>query len=387
MAFKSSQPWYDQPAALRHLRLTAGYQAAGHGMAALAGFLWLYRSGLGISAVRWLIPAAVALLWVHVVLRRYLDLNHPPGLVRLFPALGVPNTITLGRGCLTAMLAGFLGLPAPSPDFALPGLEWIPGLLYLTTAIADFVDGRVARQTGRETRLGKRLDVEMDALGILVAGLLGIYWGRLPAVYLLAGLAYYGFRFGIRYRRRRCQTVRNLIPRPLARIAAGLNMGFLAVALLPLFSTRILKISAIFFMLPLVGGFIWDWLIVSDSLSHQLSQHLRKKLQTQTDRLLSILRVLVLTSGIPILTDLYRSQTIAVTLCVFLLWGMLVVGCLGRTAAIAAGLGLAHLITVNGSSMALWVTFCCTLTFIILGTGKFSLWQPEIKWLNAKSAI
>jgi CDP-diacylglycerol---glycerol-3-phosphate 3-phosphatidyltransferase len=118
-----------------------------------------------------------------------------------FPTLGAAIWITLLRGAAVVALAGFLPLavlPAPLRPEPWSGRR---GLIYLGIALADLLDGFVARRLHRQTPLGRRLDVETDAAGLLVALLVAVSLDRLPAFTLLVGLAYYLFCFGIRRRR------------------------------------------------------------------------------------------------------------------------------------------------------------------------------------------
>ena len=110
----------------------------------------------------------------------------------LLPSLGYANTITLLRGLLACMLAGFLFAPQPAG-----WLAWVPALLYTLERLVDFADGYVARITRRETKLGEILDIEFDGLGILIAIALGVQYGKLPPWYLLLGLARQLFVLGM----------------------------------------------------------------------------------------------------------------------------------------------------------------------------------------------
>ena len=94
------------------------------------------------------------------------------------------------------LLAGFVFLPQPSG-----GLAWLPALLYTLAIMADYLDGYFARLTHHATVLGEILDIEFDALGILMATSLAVHYGQLPWWYLPIGLSRYLFLFGIWWRR------------------------------------------------------------------------------------------------------------------------------------------------------------------------------------------
>ncbi len=55
--------------------------------------------------------------------------------------------------------------------------------------MVDLLDGYVARVTRRESRLGAILDMEFDGLGILIASAVAVQYDKIPAWYLLLGVA------------------------------------------------------------------------------------------------------------------------------------------------------------------------------------------------------
>jgi len=84
------------------------------------------------------------------------------------------NLVTLIRGLLLGLLAGFIFLPQPEGLFV-----WIPGLLYGGSLGGDFLDGYVARHLDIETVLGAKLDMELDSLGVLIASLVAYSYGMI----------------------------------------------------------------------------------------------------------------------------------------------------------------------------------------------------------------
>lgn len=182
---------------------------------------------------------------------------------QLFSTLRAANWITLLRAGAIVALAGFLPLAMQSQRLEISnGLTWAPGLIYLGISLADLCDGFVARRQGKETELGKRLDIETDAAGLLVASLLAVALGQLPTIYLLVGLAYYSFILGIRLRQEKTLPVIALRSRPYSRIIAGCQMGLVGMVLLPIFNPPFTFVAAYIFMTPLLLGFFRDWLVV-----------------------------------------------------------------------------------------------------------------------------
>lgn len=82
--------------------------------------------------------------------------------------MNLPNAITLGRILATPVIA-----------FLIISVGWLPRfsawVLFLVAAITDYFDGKLARERGAVTNLGKQLDPIADKL-LLVATLLPTYW-------------------------------------------------------------------------------------------------------------------------------------------------------------------------------------------------------------------
>jgi CDP-diacylglycerol--glycerol-3-phosphate 3-phosphatidyltransferase len=172
--------------------------------------------------------------------------------------LGAATHLTLLRGLLVSLAAGF----APVPPVG--AVRWLPALLYAAAAVSDRLDGIIARRLGQTTALGARLDEAMDALGLLAASIVAVSWGRLPPWYLLVGATYYLYRSAIWLRRRLELPVHleRLKRRQLTRIFAGLQMTLVSVALAPLLPHALTAIAATLLMLPTLMFFARDWLIV-----------------------------------------------------------------------------------------------------------------------------
>ena len=177
-------------------------------------------------------------------------------------ALGISTHLTLLRGLLVSLVAGF-ALVTPEGR-----IRWLPGLLYTVAALSDRYDGVLARRLGQVTAFGARLDVAMDGLGLLVAPLVAVIWRRLPPWYLLVGVAYYLFHGGIALRRRWGLPVHvdRLRPSRVTRFFAGIQMTLVAVALFPVFGLRTTTVAATLLMLPTLVFFTRDWLMVTGGL-------------------------------------------------------------------------------------------------------------------------
>lgn len=234
------------------------------GLLALAGLLllggaWLLGRRVDVaSARRWLVVTATGCVYVLGIT----GYRHGWAGGEPTSALGLATGITLLRGLLYAAVAGFLLVPPTDPV-----VRWLPGLVYGLGAVLDFVDGRVARRWGRETGIGARLDLAFDTMGFLVAPLVGVAWGRLPVVYLTLSAARYVFRGGLWWRRWRGRSIYGLPESPLRRRLAAGQMGLITVALLPALPTAVVHPAATLALLPSIGLFLRDWLVVSGRVS------------------------------------------------------------------------------------------------------------------------
>jgi len=234
------------------------------GMMVAGGFLLLGLAWEPRLATLWVVLPALALGYQSGVLKHNLGQNYRAGETALLPELGWGNRLTLLRSLLVAAMMGFLVLPKP------PGwLVWLPGILYTLSDAADFFDGYVARVTNHATRLGETLDMSFDGLGVLAASVLVVQYGQAPVWYLLVGGARYLFLAGMAVRTRLGRPNYPLPPSLSRRVFAGLQMGFLAAILLPVFSPPGTLIAAGLFGLPLLVGFARDWLYVSGVLTPQ----------------------------------------------------------------------------------------------------------------------
>jgi CDP-diacylglycerol--glycerol-3-phosphate 3-phosphatidyltransferase len=196
------------------------------------------------------------------LLRMGLPLNYHPRKTIFYTDLGLATWLTIIRAMLVALLAGYLFQPWPQSRIFPGQPSWAPGIIYIAASILDYLDGLVARMGHHESRLGAYLDINIDALGLLVAPLLAVCYGQLPIAYLSVSASYYLFLIGIRLRKIYSKPVFELTPYPVARVIAGFQMGLVGTALLPVFSPQTTILAAYVFMIPLLMGFLRDWCFV-----------------------------------------------------------------------------------------------------------------------------
>jgi len=176
---------------------------------------------------------------------------------------GLANTLTLVRGALYAVVAGFVVVP---PDTR---LVWVPALAYGSGVVLDKLDGTVARTVGQTTALGKRLDMTFDTFGFVAAPLVAVLWGQLPVWYLSLSAARYVYRGGLAWRRHRGRPLFDGPDSDLGRYLAGMQMVFLTAALTPAVPTAFVRSVAPVVLAPSLLVFARDFLIVTGRLSLQ----------------------------------------------------------------------------------------------------------------------
>ncbi len=236
-------------------RQSRGVAFAGGAVILCFGLVW------GASQPRWLLGSLSVWAYCLWLLFRHLEENRGQGDVGPRASIGLATAVTLVRGALLAVAAGFLFVP-----MATGWGEWVPAVTYSLASILDHVDGRVARALQRTTRLGETLDMELDAAGILIASALAIHYGKLPVWYLAIGLARYAFVAGLWWRRRRGLRTEPLDPSSTRRLLAGVQMGFLSVSLWPPVAAELTGLLAPGFGGITLAMFLRDWLQVSARL-------------------------------------------------------------------------------------------------------------------------
>jgi len=176
---------------------------------------------------------------------------------------GLANTLTLLRGGLYAVVAGFLVVPPETT------LAWVPAVCYGSGVVLDKLDGTVARTVGEQTPLGARLDMAFDTFGFVIAPLLAVLWGQLPVWYLSIAVARYVYLGGIRWRQLRGLPVGERPDSDLGKYLAGGQMVFLTAALAPAVPTDLVFTLAPIVLVPSLAVFARDFLVVSGRLPRE----------------------------------------------------------------------------------------------------------------------
>jgi len=358
------------------LRLTAALGAS---------LVLLFYAGLSVvridhlelvSANQWLLQAGLTWGWVCWQLWQRRDLNRPHSQAPLYPNLGLANRLTLLRGGLIALAAGFLWQPSLEGVFL-----WLPGLLYGLSAVLDRVDGFVARKSRRTSLLGSQLDMAFDALGLLVAPLLAVGLGKLHWSYLLLSVAFYIFQLAFWLRVRRGLPVYPMLPSMLRRALAGFQMGVVALVLLPIFEAQVTRTLGLAFMLPVLIGFGVDWLVVTGRIR---GTSLFTRFQFFSETFLQpALRLLMVVALVAVCNQIESALTSGIFLFGLSLGAVLVLtGLGGRLGALLILLLLAAQYPNTSLTLTAYLLLFSGTGVLLLGTGRFSPWQGDAAWIN-----
>ncbi|HHY57162.1 MAG TPA: CDP-alcohol phosphatidyltransferase family protein [Chloroflexi bacterium] len=333
------------------------------------------------AALRWLTLASATMAVQMVVLWWALRFNHPPTGAALFTDLGIANSMTLTRGLLTCLMAGFLFGPAPQG-----WLAWAPAVLYMTERVIDFFDGFVARYTRRETKLGSILDMEFDGLGILIAVGIAIQLDHLPLWYLILGLGRQLFIFGIWVRQRLGWPVFDLPPSDHRRLIAGFQTGFISIILWPTWTTEVAMAAAWLFAVPLLFSFGRDWLVVSATLDAASPgyQRVRQRAKLIFEQWLPPLVRLLGAALVGWMIVQGASLTGGLAWLAALAAVLLLLGALGRAAALVLAFVAAFSAVQIGLRLDNALLLLCAVYILHLGSGRLAAWTPEEYYLHTK---
>jgi CDP-diacylglycerol--glycerol-3-phosphate 3-phosphatidyltransferase len=359
-----------------------------YAMSLAAGYALLSVTWHPAYVWRWAVLAGSGLVYGLWLLGRGLKDNHRQGEALVLPTLGAGNAVTLLRGLLLGLLAGFLFAPRP-----FSWLAWAPALLYSLAIVADYLDGYLARVTHHATLLGATLDMEFDALGMLVATILAVGYGQMPVWYLLPGLARYLFVFGMAWRRRQGKPVYPLVHRPSRRMMAGFQMSFTSVLLWPLFSPPATTLAGVVFTLPFMAGFIEDWLEVSGRIgpaSHRYRAAKRLATVVGTMWLPLLLRLALVAvvlgsaiAGMGSASSPWTGSILGPVAAVAAV--MLALGAVGRLAALGLLVATCSAILARGLDAGNGLALVCAIALMLLGSGAYSIWRPEDALLSRRA--
>ena len=162
-------------------RLSRGeiIQAGVGGCAVVSIAALLVRTALWLGSIY---PfKAAAAFGVMALLAALVRDEHP------FPRFGPANVVTMVRAMLVALIAGAIG------ETVRGDLAAAIVIVIAVIAVFDGVDGWLARRTGMASPFGARIDMETDAVLILVASVLVWQEGKAGVWVLTGGVLRYAF--------------------------------------------------------------------------------------------------------------------------------------------------------------------------------------------------
>lgn len=341
------------------------------------------------KALQWGLQSGLIWLWVLSRVHQQLELNRASVQQAVYDHLGWANRLTILRGFLIALCGGFIFQSNLSKIILI-----LPALSYFFAAIIDRIDGYIARKSRQESLLGTKLDIEYDALGLLIAPILAVWIGQIHWTYLSVSLAYYLFQWGLYWRKRQELPVFQLPVNMSRRAIAGFQMGFLAVVLWPILAPPATIVAGAAFMLPLLIGFLIDWLTVSGRLN--LDSDKSKAFFAQTHILIHnillpalrimILALLLLTLGSnavfsSLVNGIEFGNLIQIVILLFPAL-MILFGLNGRLFAVILSCLLAWFYLSYPMQIHDALLLAAVIWIMQLGTGKYSLWLWDDKWVN-----
>lgn len=168
--------WHWPDAPLRGSALVTSIVA----LAALAALSWFAQAALPVSAR---VPVVASGVFAAVMFVSIGGLGgyHP------FDRFGPANQVSTARAALVALAASL------AFEEALPLVAAAASAAALAAASLDWLDGRLARQSGMASAFGARFDLEIDALLIMVLAVLAWRHGKAGPWVLLSGLLRYFF--------------------------------------------------------------------------------------------------------------------------------------------------------------------------------------------------
>lgn len=344
------------------------------------GFQLFYRVWETAFALRWLALAALSLAVLLRFLWRNLALNHRPADKTLLPAFGWGTLLSLLRLLSLVFLSGFLLIPLP------PGwLAWLPVMLNLVANFSDFLDGYLARITNHVTRLGQKLDLDLDGLGLLVATFLAYRYGKVPWWFLSVGVTRYVFLFGLWWRERQNLPIFELSPSWARRAFAGVQMGFATAMLVPVFSPPETTVAATLFMLPFLSNFLADWWQVSGRI--ELANTWRT-IWSRAWRRLShwgAFGLRILAVGLLFARWIVNPLSLLFTSIELLIAASLLLGAAGRLAAMLLLLETGFRLALIAPGVLDWMLIVGGTALLFLGSGAYSIWRPEESWIRHRA--
>lgn len=339
------------------------------------GLVYALELRIGLAA-QWLIVSTSiwSLIWYACWTRR--TLNTGASGYPVYTKLGWANRISILRGAFIAAIGGFLLLFTTQSS-----IIWIAAFLYTCAAIFDRIDGFIARKTQHISIFGTEMDTYVDALGLFIAPILAIQYGKVHPLYILAAIAFYLFQLGLSNRRQRGLPTFPLHESKLRRTLAGFQMGFIAFALWPPFNASITQATSLAFLAPLLLGFLFDWFVVSGVITPntRAMRSLMDRIQAQSQRYLQPLLRLAL-AALLFEMALLGDYSLVMTAAFAATGALIVIGFLSALVSVGVLILLATLPIADQPFLSTVIVWLCAL-ICLLGAGRFALFDWDDRWV------
>ncbi len=352
------------------------------GLTALGLYLRLHLSLM--HTLLWLGMSGIIGFYILSYLYVHLPDHRGPGDLIPRSQLGPGTLLSLAGGWCLAAMGGFMLLPRPQGLLA-----WLPAILFLAALLADLLDGIIARRTGLVTQLGADLDMTLDGLGVLLASTLAVIWGQWPFWFIIVGLARYLFLAGLAWRQRRGLPVQPLEDSVIRRLLAGLQRGFLWVALWPVLPPWLTTATGLAFVIPFLVNFTYDWLVAStviDDRDPDFRAILARWQRFAYGPGALVIRIITGLGLWVVWGQAWRQGRMIPWhgASVWVLGGailsvLLLVGIAPRLVAVMLYGPVVWLLLTGVSFWPALFTFYGLTGIILLGPGPYALWQPEVR--------
>ena len=297
--------------------------------------------------------------------------DEPNATATLSPRLGMGTAVTLLRVSCLSLLSGYLLSPPTSTQL------WHLAALYAAIGAGDWLDGFLARRTHHETRLGELLDVRVDIVGMLVAPVVAVTVGRLPVWYLLLSFAALIFHAALALRRAlgRPYYEDRLRPSAHTRTFAGYQMALIAAAFVPLLHAEVVRVVATLFMVPSLAAFLRDWCVATGQLvpGTQIYRRFIELLISGVRNVTPVLLRPIFAMAAVRLTSAQESLGALWVICTFAVL-------MGFVPRLFAFFGLVMVGLAPSGTLSELVLVTTGSSILLLGSGYFSLYQPEERW-------
>ncbi|NMD31045.1 MAG: hypothetical protein GYA80_04940 [Chloroflexi bacterium] len=320
-------------------------------------------------ATYWAIGALLFVAYPLVILRNYLRYHRPSLDVKRYPRLGRVIWMAMLRGLLLAFLAGFA--------FSGPGegwLRWLPGIFMFTSVGLGLLCDWLNREACQVSILERTLRTHLWAMGFLVGSIVIVRFELMAFWVLIVGIAQYIFLYTIWLRNRGNVEWAMGTPQLLHRVQGFAVLLWVGLTLLPIYSSRVTTILGLFLFIPYLLGFIAEY---QAAAGKPVVRFMTSPPVWLGQWLPLFPRLVLVVSALGMyISGLIQGMNAGrlVFLGAIAIWAL--IGAIGRLTGVVTVLLVGFILSHGGG----WLEWCAFLSgglLMVLGSGKFSVWQPE----------